>query len=101
MTTARHVLLVALLAYVAVDLSWPLLQGAFSFEPDDCVDGVSRSSDRIETPAVGPEVAGSSVARSVASVPMPCAPARPARPAFHRARDHAEALIAPLPAEDH
>jgi hypothetical protein len=36
----RRALLVAILVYVALDLSLPTLPGAFEFEPADSVDGI-------------------------------------------------------------
>jgi hypothetical protein len=42
---ARHLTLLFLL-YVVLDLSNPFVPGAFNFDPDDSVDGVSRSREQ-------------------------------------------------------
>jgi hypothetical protein len=101
-TPVHRLALVAFLAYVALDLSCPLVQGAFSFEPEESVDAASRHRDRAGAPAVVPAVAVASAAPAIASsVGARRAPQRPALRAFHRARDHAGVLVDAPSLEDH
>jgi hypothetical protein len=39
---SRRHLLLALLTYVVLDLSNPFVPGAFAFDPDECVEGITR-----------------------------------------------------------
>jgi hypothetical protein len=52
----RHRLLLGFLIYLTLDLTNPFIAGAFSFDPDDCVDGVhhrtSSPTDRTDASAL-------------------------------------------------
>jgi hypothetical protein len=52
--TLRRVLIVALLVYVALDLSIPTMPGAFGFDPDDSVESVYQTRARAAAEAVIP-----------------------------------------------
>jgi hypothetical protein len=48
----RRLLIVALLVYVALDLSIPAMPGAFGFDPDDSVESIHRTRARSAAEAV-------------------------------------------------
>jgi len=54
----RRALIVALLVYVALDLSIPAMPGAFGFDPDDSVESVYQASARVAAEAVIPPAPG-------------------------------------------
>jgi hypothetical protein len=100
----RRLVLLACVAYVAVDLGCPLVPGAFSFDPDESVDAVSAY--RIRPPAV-PRAA---VSLPMAVTPMlapaaahgPSVSAVPSLAGWRPHADHGRSLVAdPRPtAED-
>lgn len=51
-----------ILAYVTLDLSNPFMPGAFTFDPEDCVEGIhhpgSRLALRADQASVSPETPG-------------------------------------------
>ena len=58
--------------YVTVDLTNPFIGCAFNFNPEESIDGLSRSHERLlpqETPAVLPTPSGGTTPESRASLP--------------------------------
>lgn len=100
--STRPLLLLAFLVYVAVDLGCPFVPGAFSFDPQQCVDGVSRHRDRGEPVVVAPVAPAAVVIRTVPRRPhVSRADGRDRRRPFHHARDHAAAFVDAPSVDDH
>src|SRR5260370_33270524 len=83
----RRLLIVALLVYVALDLSIPAMPGAFGFAPDDSVESVYQTRARAASEAVIPLASGtaafvlSHLPPAAGRRPAPVAPGRePRRP---------------------
>ena len=79
---ARRLLLLAVFAYVVLDLGCPMVPGAFSFDPADSVDAVSAYRAR---PALVPRVVAVPSSRTVVLLP--------AESATHVA--HARVVVSP------
>ena len=83
----RRVLIVALLVYVALDLSIPTMPGAFGFDPDDSIESVYQTRARAAAEAMIPPASGT--ATFVLSALPPDSgrqPARSTRPGSAHAR---------------
>jgi hypothetical protein len=48
----RRVGFLAFLIYVSLDLSNPLMAGAFNFNPEECVEAMHAGSQRLHAPSV-------------------------------------------------
>jgi hypothetical protein len=70
----RRRLMLAFLMYLTLDLSSPFVAGAFNFDPDECVEGIHRTSSlhqRADAPAL---LSRAPVVRLVTSPPSPVRP---------------------------
>jgi len=74
----RRVMILALLLYVALDLSIPSMPGAFGVDPDDSVESLHQTRARATAEAVIPPASGA--ATSVLAELPPEAGRRPAPP---------------------
>jgi hypothetical protein len=68
-------MILALLAYVTLDLSSPFIPGSFNFDPDECVEGIHRASSLQERADVAVVSTRLPVARLVIPAPSPVRPA--------------------------
>ena len=100
--TLRRVLILALLVYVALDLSIPTMPGAFGFDPDDSIESVYQTRARAAAEAVIPPASGA--AAFVLSALPPDSGRRPGPidPARERPRSSRRSAASdePPPSED-
>lgn len=100
--TLPRVLVLALLVYVALDLSIPTMPGAFGFDPDDSIESVYQTRARAAAEAVIHPASGaaafllSALPPDSGRRPVPIDPAR-ARP---RSSRRSAASDDPPPSED-
>jgi hypothetical protein len=94
----RRVMILALLVYVALDLSIPSMPGAFGVDPDDSVESLHQTRARATSEAVIPPASGG-MASVLTEVP-PEAGRRPAspRPAPERSRPSRRSALTDEPA---
>jgi len=103
---ARRRMLLAFLLYLTLDLSNPFVAGAFNFNPDECVEGIQRTSSspqRADAPALPVRVPMVRL-----GLPSP-SPARPLAGGRHTVlewlvdsrEDTRASGDPPLPSEDH
>ncbi len=94
----RRVMILALLVYVALDLSIPSMPGAFGVDPDDSVESLHQTRARATSEAVIPPASGG-MASVMTEVP-PEAGRRPAspRPAPERPRPSRRSALTDEPA---
>ena len=99
----RRALIVALLVYVALDLSIPAMPGAFGFDPDDSVESVYQTRARAASEAVIPLASGATVfvlselPPDAGRRPAPIGPGRDRRRSSQRSATSDES---PPPSED-
>lgn len=103
--TLRRLLVALLFAYVTFDLADPLSPGAFTFNPDQSVDGCRfdgpREARPVLLPAAQPQDGRVAAAPSGRPAPARPAPVLPvARPAVHQRRTPAPPPPEPAPAGD-
>ena len=103
----RSRILVALvMLYVGVDFSTPMLPGAFSFDPDDSVDGSYAGQTRQDVTEQSPRDAAST-ARALDPRPVGVVAAKSPRlvrvagPPTHVSRSHLDGRATPAPDDDH
>ncbi len=98
----RRLMLLLFFAWVAVDLASPFVPGAFSFEPAECVAGVS--GPRARPVGVDAIVVARADARrrepALRVRPPASTPARPATWRPHVAHDHVVRLADTPPTDD-
>jgi len=94
----RRVMILALLVYVALDLSIPSMPGAFGVDPDDSVESLHQTRARATSEAVIPPASGGG-ASVLAEVPPEAGrgPASP-RPAPERPRPSRRSALTDEPA---
>lgn len=97
--------MLAFLMYLTLDFSSPFVAGAFNFNPDECVEGIHRTSSshqRADAPALPSRAP---VVRLVTSPPSPVRPLAGGRDTVLEwlvdSREDARSGDPPPPSEDH
>ena len=70
----RRRLMLVFLVYVTIDLSDPFVPGAFAFNPDECVEGIHRTSSSPQYADASPLSVRARVARLDVPLPSPVRP---------------------------
>lgn len=98
----RRVLIVALLVYVALDLSIPTMPGAFGFDPDDSIESVYQTRARAAAEAMIPPASGTATFVLSALPPDSGRQPGPIDPARERPRSSRRSAASdePPPSED-